>query len=47
MTTGRISADGALLPEFRRAWRADPRTTRLYDCRQKKIARNIAERISI
>jgi hypothetical protein len=26
---------------------ADPRTTRLYDRRQKKITRNIVERISI
>jgi integrase/recombinase XerD len=26
---------------------SDPRTTRLYDRRQKKITRNIVERISI
>ena len=25
----------------------DSRTTRLYDCRQKRITRNIVERISI
>jgi integrase/recombinase XerD len=31
----------------RLAGHADPRTTRLYDRRQKKIARNIVERISI
>ena len=29
------------------AGHADPRTTRLYDRRQKKITRNIVERISI
>jgi integrase len=26
---------------------ADPRTTRLYDRRQKKVIRNVAERISV
>ena len=31
----------------RLAGHADPRTTRLYDRRQKKITRNIVERISI
>ena len=31
----------------RLAGHADPRTTRLYDRRQKKIARNIVDRISI
>jgi len=31
----------------RMAGHADPRTTRLYDRRQKKITRNIVERISI
>jgi integrase/recombinase XerD len=31
----------------RLAGHADPRTTRLYDRRQKKIIRNIVERISI
>jgi integrase/recombinase XerD len=29
------------------AGHADPRTTRLYDRRQKKVPRNIVERISI
>ena len=29
------------------AGHADPRTTRLYDRRQKKVTRNIVERISI
>lgn len=29
------------------AGHADPRTTRLYDRRSKKVTRNIAERISI
>lgn len=29
------------------AGHADPRTTRLYDCRQRKVTRNIVERISI
>jgi len=29
------------------AGHADPRTTRLYDRRQKKITRNIVERISV
>ena len=31
----------------RLAGHADPRTTRLYDCRDKKITRNTVERISI
>jgi integrase/recombinase XerD len=31
----------------RLAGHADPRTTRLYDRRQKKITRNVVERISI
>ncbi len=34
-------------PRERHARRADPRTTRLYDRRRKKITRNIVERISI
>jgi site-specific recombinase XerD len=29
------------------AGHADPRTTRLYDCRRRKVTRNIVERISI
>ena len=31
----------------RLAGHADPRTTRLYDRRERKIARNIVERISV
>jgi site-specific recombinase XerD len=39
---------GVALEDVQRlAGHADPRTTRLYDRRQKKIARNIVERISI
>jgi site-specific recombinase XerD len=39
---------GVALEEVQRlAGHADPRTTRLYDRRQKKITRNIVERISI
>ena len=39
---------GVPLEDVRRlAGHADPRTTRLYDRRQKKITRNIVERISI
>ncbi len=43
-----LLAHGAALEDVQRlAGHADPRTTRLYDRRQKKIARNLVERISI
>ncbi len=39
---------GVALEDVQRlAGHADPRTTRLYDRRQRKITRNIVERISI
>jgi site-specific recombinase XerD len=39
---------GIALEDVQRlAGHSDPRTTRLYDRRQKKITRNIVERISI
>jgi site-specific recombinase XerD len=43
-----LLAQGVALEDVQRlAGHADPRTTRLYDRRQKKITRNIVERISI
>ena len=43
-----LLTQGVSLDEVQRlAGHADPRTTRLYDRRHKKIARNIVERISI
>ena len=43
----RGTVDGSVVHVQRLAGHADPRTTRLYDRRQKKIIRNIVERISI
>jgi site-specific recombinase XerD len=47
-TTTDLLEQGVPLEDVQRlAGHADPRTTRLYDRRQKKITRNIVERISI
>jgi integrase/recombinase XerD len=45
--TDLLEQGAPLEDEQRLAGHADPRTTRLYDRRQKKITRNIVERISI
>ena len=42
-----VQSDGALEDVQYLAGHADPRTTRLYDRRQKKVTRNTVERISI
>ncbi len=43
-----LLGQGILLKDVQHlAGHADPRTTRLYDRRQKKVTRNIVERISI
>lgn len=43
-----LLAQGVLLDDMQHlAGHASPRTTRLYDRRQKKVTRNIVERISV
>jgi integrase/recombinase XerD len=48
MTITDLLEQGVPLEDVQRlAGHADPRTTRLYDRRQKKITHNVVERISI